>query len=139
MLTANKIMIIDDDADDVELFCEALNEIDKNIECTCAHNGQEALKLLNKPDAPLPDYIFLDLNMPGLTGKQCLSMLKNNPRLRHIPVIIYTTSKLKEDIEETKKLGASSFVTKPSKMSDLRRAIGSILEGKFENVYSNMQ
>ena len=134
MLRSNKIMIIDDDPDDIELFCEALSEIDKNIECITASNGEAGLRLLNKPDTVLPDYIFLDLNMPALNGKQCLTSLKANPRLQHIPVIIYTTSKLHEDKEETKKLGAASFITKPSKLSELRKAIASILQGMHQYV-----
>jgi CheY-like chemotaxis protein len=125
------IMIVDDDDDDIELFCEALKDIDHDVECMSASNGEEALNKLNKENASLPDYIFLDLNMPRLNGKQCLKGLKVNSKLRDIPVIIYTTSKLKEDMEETKQLGAF-FLTKPSKVKDLRKAIASILEGKYE-------
>lgn len=127
------IMIVDDDDDDVELFCEAAREVDKSIECVRASNGEEALIKLTA-QTPLPDYIFLDLNMPRLSGKQCLKKIKSSLKLRDIPVIIYTTSKLKEDIEETKQLGAVSFLTKPSRLTDLRRAISSILEGKFNFV-----
>lgn len=124
-------MIVDDDDDDIELFCEALREIDQKIQCISAANGEEALNKLSKEDALLPDYIFLDLNMPRLNGKQCLRRLKNSLKLRDIPVIIYTTSKLKEDVEETKQLGASSFLTKPNRAKDLRTAITSILQGKY--------
>lgn len=127
-------MIVDDDNDDVELFCEALKEVDHNIECICSTNGEEALNKLNAENALLPDFIFLDLNMPRLNGKQCLRKLKNNQKLRDIPVIIYSTSKLKEDVEETKQLGAASFLTKPNKINDLRNAIASILQGKFDLV-----
>lgn len=128
------IMIVDDDDDDIELFCEAVKEVDHNIGCICATNGEEALNKLNKEGAPLPDFIFLDLNMPRLNGKQCLRKLKNSLKLRDIPVIIYSTSKLKEDVEETKQLGAASFLTKPDKINDLRHAIASVLQGKFNLV-----
>jgi CheY-like chemotaxis protein len=128
------IMIVDDDEDDIELFCEAVKDVDQNIECICAPNGEEALNKLSKENASLPDFIFLDLNMPRLNGKQCLRKLKSSSKLRDIPVIIYTTSKLKEDVEETKQLGAASFLTKPNKINDLRKAIASILQGKFNLV-----
>jgi CheY-like chemotaxis protein len=124
------ILIVDDDADDRELFCEAVQDIDKAIQCITVSNGEAALKLLDKENGPLPDYIFLDLNMPRLNGKQCLALIKSAPPLQHIPIIIYTTSKLKEDITETKRLGASYFITKPSKLKDLKKAISMVLEGK---------
>lgn len=123
-------MIVDDDDDDIELFCEAVKDVDERIDCVCASNGEEALNKLNNGEI-LPDFIFLDLNMPRLNGKQCLKKLKNNLKLRNIPVIIYSTSKLKEDVEETKQLGAASFLTKPNKVNDLRKAISSILQGNF--------
>lgn len=128
------VLIVDDDADDRELFCEAVQEIDETIQCITASNGEAALKLLDneKKDRPLPDYIFLDLNMPRLNGKQCLALIKSSPELQHIPIIIYTTSKLKEDVTETKRLGASYFITKPSKQKDLKKIISLVLEGKGE-------
>ena len=134
MAKSQTIMIVDDDEDDIELFCEAVKDVDQNIECICAPNGEEALTKLSKENASLPDFIFLDLNMPRLNGKQCLRKLKSSLKLRDIPVIIYTTSKLKEDVEETRQLGAASFLTKPNKVNDLRKAIASILQGKFNLV-----
>jgi CheY-like chemotaxis protein len=127
-------MIVDDDEEDVELFCEALKEIDHDVECISASNGEDALFKLTKEESPLPDYIFLDLNMPRLNGKQCLKRLKIHSKLRDIPVIIYTTSKLKEDMEETRHLGAVHFLTKPNKLNDLRKAITYILDGKYNPV-----
>ena len=134
MATSHLIMIVDDDEDDIELFCDAAKDIDGNIECISASNGEEALTKLNNVKSRLPDYIFLDLNMPRLNGKQCLRQLKSNVKLRDIPVVIYSTSKLPEDIEETAQLGAQHFLTKPNKLHDLRKAIASILDGKFSAV-----
>jgi CheY-like chemotaxis protein len=134
MRKSQTVMIVDDDEDDIELFCEALKDVDGNINCISASNGEDALMTLNKENAVLPDYIFLDLNMPRLNGKQCLKKIKSNATLRDIPVIVYTTSKLKEDVEETKKLGATTFLTKPNQLNDLRKAIASILQGKFNGV-----
>lgn len=120
------IMIVDDDPDDRAFFCEALSEVDASIECISVKGGEEALQHLEKSEG-VPDYIFLDLNMPRMNGKQCLKHIKSNANLSSIPVIIYTTSKSKEDIEETKCLGAVYFLTKPNKFSDLKQAIKDIL------------
>jgi CheY-like chemotaxis protein len=134
MRKSQTVMIVDDDEDDIQLFCEALNDVDGHINCISAINGEDALMKLNKENAVLPDYIFLDLNMPRLNGKQCLKKIKSSATLCNIPVIVYTTSKLQEDMEETKKLGATTFLTKPNQLNDLRKAIASILQGKFNGV-----
>ncbi|MBO9572516.1 MAG: response regulator, partial [Chitinophagaceae bacterium] len=111
------------DIDDQELFVEAIGEIDKSIKCLTAANCEEALDLLRNRKIELPDLIFLDLNMPRLNGKQCLAELKKESHLNHIPVIIYSTSSEKRDIEETSRLGAAYFLTKPNKFDDLCKAL----------------
>jgi CheY-like chemotaxis protein len=128
------IFIADDDLDDLDIFCEAVAEIDPAIKTITASNGEEALKKLNHPLFPLPDFIFLDLNMPRLDGKKCLCEIKRNSRLNRIPVVIYTTSKLNNDMEEVQKLGAVHFVTKPSRLSDLRSVISSVLTNQWEKI-----
>ena len=102
MATRKIIMIVDDDPDDRAFFCEALSEVDASIECICLKGGEEAIEHLEESSNEFPDFIFLDLNMPRMDGKQCLKQLKSNSNLSSIPVVIYTTSKSKEDIEETK-------------------------------------
>lgn len=115
--------IVDDDLDDQELFIEAVSEVDKSISCISASNCEEALDLLKNRKIDLPDMIFLDLNMPRLNGKQCLAELKRVSELKHIPVIIYSTSSEKRDIEETSRLGAAHFLTKPNKFEELCKAL----------------
>jgi CheY-like chemotaxis protein len=128
MLTkARTVLIADDDPDDIEMFAEALLEIDDHICCLSACNGYEALQLLNVANAPKPDIIFLDLNMPKLNGKQCLVKLKQQDRFADIPVIIFTTSKLDDDNEEMRRLGAIGFITKPSKYSELVHLLANLL------------
>lgn len=122
------ILLIDDDADDQELFIEALNEVDPAINCTSSSNGLDALQILND-SLSLPDFIFLDLNMPLLNGKGFLTEVKKNKNLSSIPIIIYSTSKNEDDVRETKQLGASFFLTKPHKFSELRAAISLIIFG----------
>ena len=115
--------IVDDDVDDQELFIEAVNEVDKSIRCFSATSCEEALDALIHMKIPLPDLIFLDLNMPRLNGKQCLIELKKEATLKDIPVIIYSTSSEKKDIEETSSLGAAHFLTKPNKFDELCRSL----------------
>ncbi len=125
-----QILIVDDDPDDRELFCEAVAQIDYTIHCSQAKNGDEALKMLEN-NVMLPDYIFLDLNMPRMDGRQCLKKLKTCPLLQKIPVVIYSTSKLQGDIDETAKNGAVYFITKPSKLAHLQDAIRLVLSQQW--------
>ncbi|MEO8147792.1 MAG: response regulator [Bacteroidia bacterium] len=112
------IMIIDDDSDDRFFFIEAVREIDASIECREAQQGVEALEQLRNSDS-LPDFIFLDLNMHLMDGWQCLAELKKDECLKNIPVIIYTTSNFKEDMDLTIKQGAVYYLVKPSDISNL--------------------
>ncbi len=121
------ILLVDDDADDRDMFCEALHEVDDSVECIAAQDGAEALGILQAGLGTLPDWIFLDLNMPRLNGQQCLSEIKRTGTLLHIPVIIYTTSKQQQDIDETRKLGAAHFITKPNTFDGICRSIAGVL------------
>jgi CheY-like chemotaxis protein len=120
--------IVDDDIDDQELFMEAVGEVDSSIKCVASSDCDEALEMLKSGRLPKPDIIFLDLNMPRVNGKQCLGELKKVANLRDIPVIIYSTSSEKRDIEETSRLGAAHFLTKPNKFDDLCRAISFVVQ-----------
>ena len=111
--------LIDDDEDDQDIFKIAVKRSNLNIECITASGGFEALKLLNNDPNFKPDYIFLDLNMPGMDGRQTLKEIK---KLQHLPdskVIMYSTSSYEGDIKETKNMGAHAFVSKPSNVADL--------------------
>jgi CheY-like chemotaxis protein len=122
-----KILIVDDDADDRDLFCDALIKIDKNIACLQAINGQDAMEQLLQEKIK-PDYIFLDLNMPKMGGKHLLRTIKLHSQFSKIPVIIYSTSKLQSDIDEAVKDGAAFFITKPTKLADLITSIKRVIE-----------
>lgn len=127
MMTKRTLFIVDDDTDDQDLFIEAVNEVDTSIQCMSASSCEEALDLLKNKKIRLPDIIFLDLNMPRLNGKQCLAELKKQAHLRHIPVIIYSTSSERRDIEETTRLGAAHFLTKPNKFEELCKALSFVV------------
>lgn len=128
------ILVVDDDADDRELFREALQETDNNAKYMCAHNGYEALELLGKPDHIIPDFIFLDLNMPRLDGRQCLIRLRKMADLKQVPIIIFTTLKLTREGEEYIKLGANLCITKPLLYADLKKTIRFIISEEWKAV-----
>lgn len=126
-----KILLVDDDEDDRDFFQFALEDVNRNIQYNGVESGYKAFDFLKK--AILPDYIFLDLNMPGMSGRECLVELKSNPAFNNIPVIIFSTSSDPHDKEETKKLGAIDFITKPSKISDLVNAINDFISKNISN------
>jgi CheY-like chemotaxis protein len=107
------ILAVDDDADDLELFRDALRHIDPSIKLMTATNGEEALSFLSKDTMVSPDLIFLDINMPRIDGRECLKFIKSENFLKRIPVIMLSTTVSAEDKEAFKKQGAS-FITKES-------------------------
>jgi CheY-like chemotaxis protein len=111
-------MIIDDDRDDMFFFKEALTKMLFSVKCLGANGGIEALELLRKAEQ-LPHFIFLDLNMPHMDGRECLKQLKSDCKLRNIPVIMYSTSFSEETIDELYELGASRFLIKPADINQL--------------------
>jgi CheY-like chemotaxis protein len=112
------ILYADDDTDDGELMREALVNIDPSISCEIASDGQHALEILRQ-SMELPDYIFLDINMPVMDGKQCLIELKKDEQLKDIPVVMYSTTCDSREINELYRLGASSFIQKPNDFNEL--------------------
>ncbi|WP_247234725.1 response regulator [Telluribacter sp. SYSU D00476] len=119
-------LLIDDDQDDQEIFALALNKVDPTIHCVTADDGLDALQKLNRNSDFVPEYIFLDLNMPRMNGKQCLTELKKIERLDQTPIIIYSTSSEPRDILETKQLGATDFMTKPSFIDALTASLAKV-------------
>ena len=121
-------LIVDDDADDRMLVIESVREIDETIECKIARNGEQALELLRNIEVPLPNFIFLDIRMPRLNGKKCLFEIKKDERLKHIPVIIYTTSKAVEESKELRAMGAFHFISKPRNAEEIFYLISFVME-----------
>lgn len=112
------ILLIDDDSDDRELFEIALEDSVHDVKCICLESCLLALQYLKGQNIK-PDFIFLDLNMPEINGKECLLELKRNLILSKIPVVIFSTSDDPADIRDTLSLGAVEFMTKPAKVSSL--------------------
>jgi DNA-binding NtrC family response regulator len=122
------LFIVDDDADDRKLFIEAVKELDERIECVSAINGEQALEMLKNPVNALPDFIFLDIRMPRINGKQCLFEIKNDSRLKHIPVVMFTTSRDVEESKELNKMGAFHFISKPNNPAEIYYLVSFVLE-----------
>ncbi len=127
----NNLLLIDDDADDHEIFLEAVKDIDNSIKCTCLFDGEEGLNTLQKKGSVIPDLIFLDTNMPKISGKQLLTLLKGSADLKNIPVIMYSTFVSEKDIEEFIAIGAAYHLTKPSRFDELREALSDILKKQW--------
>jgi CheY-like chemotaxis protein len=111
------IVMADDDPDDRHLAREALAESRLLNEFHTVADGDELLAFLRREgeyaDAPRPDLILLDLNMPKVDGRKALEAIKRDDQLRAIPIVVLTTSRAEEDIFRSYDLGASSFISKP--------------------------
>jgi CheY-like chemotaxis protein len=128
------IYLIDDDMDDVELFREALEEVDPSVSLQYANDGYEAVRALTEQKQVLPDLIFLDISMPVFNGLQCLASFKKEEKLRDLPVIMYTTSSQEREVRAARELGASGFVTKPNEFKHLKRMLAMILDTPVEQL-----
>jgi CheY-like chemotaxis protein len=127
-------LLIDDDVDDLEIFAIAVEQINRDIACVTAANGEDALMKLNTDHTLNPDFIFLDMNMPRMDGKQCLAAIKKIERFAKTPVIMYSTSAEPRDVEETQRLGASHFLMKPSNIVTLTNQLSMLLSSSKNNV-----
>jgi CheY-like chemotaxis protein len=120
-------MLADDDEDDRLFFTEAFQEIKIKTVVTTLNNGIELMNYLNKEDAVLPHVLFLDLNMPGKTGLDCLKEIKSIDRLKNIAIAIYSTSASDEDIEDTFVEGANVYIKKPHEFSTLKNVLSDVI------------
>jgi CheY-like chemotaxis protein len=128
------ILMADDDEDDRLLTRDALNESKVLNEFHSVEDGIELMRYLRREAKysdseryPQPSLILLDLNMPRMDGREALALIKADPTLRSIPVIILTTSKAEEDMLRGYELGAASYITKPvtfEKLVELMKSLG---------------
>jgi len=127
-----EILIVDDNPGDVRLTVEALKDGKVQSRLYTANDGVEAIAFLRRrgefTDAPLPDLILLDLNMPRMNGWQLLAEVKEDAALKHIPVVILTGSREAADIAKTQNLHADWYVTKPIDLEQFGRAVKSIMD-----------
>lgn len=112
-----EILLVEDNAGDVRLTREALKEGKVRNHLSVAGNGEEAMEFLRREgqflNAPRPDVILLDLNLPRKDGREVLAEIKDDPNLKRIPVVILTTSQAEQDILKTYNLHANCYIAKP--------------------------
>ncbi len=114
------ILLVDDDIEDREIIQDALGDLGHASIVHFEEDGEKALAFLEHAfqNQSLPAMVILDLNMPRLNGTQTLRRLKNDERLKHIPVVIYSTSLNRIERDECLALGAHSYVIKPASYRD---------------------
>ena len=131
-----EILLVEDNAADVRLTIEALKDTRLPNRLQVARDGVEALRMLrDESDAtPRPDLIVLDLNLPRKDGREVLQEIKQDDRLRHIPVVILSTSQSEQDVAQCYALRANAFVTKPVEIDQFFHAIRSLAQFWLEAV-----
>jgi two-component system, chemotaxis family, response regulator Rcp1 len=124
------LLLIEDSPGDVRLTKEAFREADQSIEIHVAVDGVDAMNFLNREDvhvdAPRPDLILLDLNLPRMDGREVLSRIKRDESLKLIPTVILTTSSAEEDIVWSYELHANVYLTKPVQFDEFEELVRSI-------------
>lgn len=115
------MLIAEDNEDHYQLIREALSEGDHRFDSEWVKNGEQLLQRL--ANDPLPDLILLDLNLPLLDGREALRVIKNTIRLRRIPIIVLTTSRSREDVNQAYHSGANAVLLKPAGFEELAKRL----------------
>ena len=120
------ILLVEDNPDHAELTRRALHKSGGNVVVTWVKDGQEALEVLRREDTSGPSLILLDVNLPKIGGQDVLRAVKQDDRLRLIPVVMLTTSDAPEDVARSYGLGANSYVVKALDFSDFVRRVKAV-------------
>jgi len=128
-MSAGSCFLIDDDEDDREIFAMALKKAHAGFVCAMAKNGKEAIAHVTEGDF-IPGYIFVDLNMPLVSGRECVAAFKKVERFADVPIIVYTTSSFEKDVEDLKNLGATHYLVKPTSFTTLVTLLEKIFSEK---------
>lgn len=122
-----EILLIEDFAPDANLFCQLLSDHGSSYRLSLVDDGEEALRFLRRQDkyadAPRPDLIFLDLNLPRRTGLEILQEIRASNTLRPTPVVILTSSESEKDVNAAYRSGANLYVKKPGTLSQLEELV----------------
>jgi CheY-like chemotaxis protein len=125
-----EILLVEDNPGDVRLTKEALRDGKVRNNLNVAKDGVEALEFLRREgrhaNAPRPDLILLDLNLPRMSGREVLAEIKQDPELSTIPVVVLTTSQAEQDIVKAYELNANCYVTKPVDLDQFITVVKSI-------------
>lgn len=125
-----KILLVEDNEGDIQLTRESLKKSKLYVNLNVVTDGREAMDFVNKQgeygDAPTPDIILLDLNLPKLSGHKVLEKIKEDPDLKRIPVAVLTSSEAQEDIERSYDHHANCYITKPLGFSQFKSLVEQI-------------
>ena len=129
------ILLVEDSPGDVRLVREALKENALKVDITVARDGVEAMNYLHRASVGAvnrPDLVLLDLNLPRKNGREVLAEIKRSPGLRQIPVVVMTSSRSEEDIQEVYDLNANCYITKPQDLNEYVKVVRAIENFWFE-------
>lgn len=125
-----EILLVEDNPGDIRLIVEVLKDGKLHNNLSVVEDGEQALSYLKRggsyPNAIVPDLILLDLNLPKINGTEVLAEIRKDPQLKHIPVIILTTSEAEQDILKAYDLHANCYITKPVNLDDFLTVVRSI-------------
>ena len=127
---ALQVLLADDDDDDRLLFLDVLKELSVPVNLSVAANGEIAMHLLAK--SPLPNLVFLDLNMPLKNGFECLEEIRADARMSDLPVIIFSTSSQPSAIDQVYRRGAQLYIRKPNDFTQLKKVINHVITRRWE-------
>jgi CheY-like chemotaxis protein len=130
------ILLADDDMDDCNFFKHALEELPLSAQLTTVHDGEQLMHYLSDNSEKLPHVLFLDINMPRKSGLECLSEIKRNPKLKDIPVVMFSTSNSWDTINMLFKSGSHVYIHKPSDFAQLKQVINHALPIASEETFS---
>lgn len=116
---------VDDDSDDRLLFRDAVNTVDPNISCVQVDSGIDALQFLDKSET-VPDFLFIDMNMPKMTGLECVQKIRSSPRFLSIRIVMHSTTFAPDDQIHCSQMRIK-YLAKQSKFSDLVSALKNLL------------
>lgn len=128
--SALQVLLVEDSPGDVRLTIETFRDLSSDIELHVAVDGADAMTFLRQEaaqtDAPRPDLILLDLNLPRMDGREVLAQIKGDANLKTIPTVILTTSEAEADIVKSYELQANAYLNKPVRLDDFERLVRSI-------------
>ena len=130
------VVLADDDKDDCNFFKQALEELSASTELTIVHDGEKLMNYLTDNSTHPPHVLFLDINMPRKDGVECLAEMKQNEKLKDIPVVMFSTSNSWETISTLFKSGVDVYIHKPSDFAQLKQVIHHALPIAAENIFS---
>ena len=131
------ILLADDDTDDRNFFKDALKALPLTTSLSTVNDGDELMNYLLANTEQLPHVLFLDINMPAKNGFECLEEIKQNKKLKDIPVVMFSTSSEQDKIKILFKTGADLYIHKPSNFAQLVQVIHHALPMAAENIFSN--